>query len=278
MYLISVMGNLLIILAVSSDPHLHTPMYLFLSVLSAADIGFISTTVPRMIWDLQTQRKVISYTGCLTQLSLFYLFGCLDSALLLVMAFDRFVAICHPLHYSAILNARLCNLLILASLLFGLSDSQVHSFMMSQLTFCGNVEVPHFFCDLPQLLKHACDSTAVYKIIMYLISAIFGGVPISGILFSYTRIVSSVLRVSSRGGRCKAFSTCCSHLSVVCLFYGTGVGVYLSSLFSPSPRKVAVVSVVYTMLVPTLNPFIYSLRNKDIKIATQSLLNRIVYC
>nr|XP_025841508.1 putative gustatory receptor clone PTE01 [Vulpes vulpes] len=274
MYLVTMLGNLLILLAVSSDSCLHTPMYFFLSILSLADIGFISTTVPKVILDIETHNRVISHVGCLIQLSFFNLFGCLDSVLLTVMAYDRFVAICYPLHYPVIMNPRLCSLLILISFLISLLDSQLHCLMMSQLTFCINVEIPHFFCDPPQLLKLSCNDTSTTKIFMCFLGAIFGGIPVSGILFSYTRIVSSILRVPSTGGKFKAFSTCGSHLSVVCLFYGTGLGVYLSSTISHSPRKDAVASVMYAVIVPMLNPFIYSLRNKDIKRALQRLLNR----
>ncbi|XP_055969255.1 olfactory receptor 18-like [Sorex fumeus] len=272
MYLVTITGNLLIILAVSSDPHLHTPMYFFLSILSTADIGFTSTTAPKMIWDILTQRKTISHASCLVQLSLFYFFGCLDCSLLTVMAYDRFVAICHPLHYPVLMNPRLCSLLLLASVCVSLLDSQIHVLMMLQLTFCTHVEIPHFFCDPPQLLKLSCEDTSTDNLLMYFIAAIFGGVPVSGILYSYSRIVSSVLRVSSKGGRSKAFSTCGSHLSVVCLFYGTAFGVYFSSVISDSSRKETVTSVMYTMVVPMLNPFLYSLRNKDIKRAFQKLL------
>ncbi|XP_072644314.1 olfactory receptor 7E24-like [Canis lupus baileyi] len=274
MYLVTMLGNLLILLAVSSDSCLHTPMYFFLSILSLADIGFISTTVPKVILDIETHNRVISHVGCLIQLSFLNLFGCLDSVLLTVMAYDRFVAICYPLHYPVIMNPRLCSLLILISFLISLLDSQLHCLMMSQLTFCINVEIPHFFCDPPQLLKLSCNDTSTTKIFMCFLGAIFGGIPVLGILFSYTRIFSSILRVPSTGGKYKAFSTCGSHLSVVSLFYGTGLGVYLSSTISHSPRKDAVASVMYAVIVPMLNPFIYSLRNKDIKNALQRLLNR----
>ncbi|XP_023096744.2 putative gustatory receptor clone PTE01 [Felis catus] len=274
MYVVTILGNLLIILAVSSDSHLHTPMYVFLSILSVADIGFTSTTVPKVILDIQTHNRVISHAGCLIQLSLFNLFGCLDSVLLTVMAYDRFVAICYPLYYPVIMNPRLCRLLILVSFLISLLDSQLQCLIVSQLTFCTNVEIPHFFCDPPQLLKLSCNDTSTNKIFMYFIGAIFGGIPVSGILFSYTRILSSVLRVPSTGGKYKAFSTCGSHLSVVCLFYGTGLGVFLGSTVSHSPRKDAVASMMYAVVAPMLNPFIYSLRNRDIKRALQRLLNR----
>ncbi|XP_015450286.2 olfactory receptor 18 [Pteropus alecto] len=274
MYLVTMLGNLLIILAVSSDSHLHTPMYLFLSILSMADIGFTSTTIPKMILDIQTHSGVISYAGCLIQLSFLNLFGCLDSILLTVMAYDRFVAICYPLHYLVIMNPRLCSLLVLASFLISLLDTQLHCLLMSQLSFCTNVEIPHFFCDPAQLLKLACNDTSTNNLLIYVIGVIFGGVPLSGIIFSYYKIVSSILRVPSSGGRYKAFVTCGSHLSVVCLFYGTGLGVYLNSTVLHSSKRGPVASVVYTTVTPMLNPFIYSLRNRDIKRALQMLLNR----
>ncbi|XP_044110837.1 olfactory receptor 18-like [Neovison vison] len=275
MYLVTLLGNLLIILAVSSDSHLHTPMYFFLSNLSLADIGFSTTTIPKMLVNIQTHSKSITYAGCLTQVSFFILFGCLDNLLLAVMAYDRFVAICHPLSYSVIMNPCFCSLLVLMSIFGSFLESQIHFLMVSQLTFCTDVKIHHFFCDALQLFHLACSDISIHTILMYFMSAIFGGVPLSGILCSYTRIVSSILKVPSTGGKYKAFSTCSSHLLVVSLFYGTGVGVYLSSSISSSLRKGAVASVIYTVVTPMLNPFIYSLRNKDIKRALWGTISRI---
>ncbi|XP_054980617.1 olfactory receptor 18-like [Sorex araneus] len=276
MYMVTVTGNLLIVLAVGSDARLHTPMYFFLSVLSVTDIGFISSTVPKMIWDIHTQSRGMAYAGCLAQLSSFNLLGCLDSVLLTVMAYDRFVAICHPLHYPVIMNPRLCGLLALASFLISLVESQLNVLVISQLDFCPVVEVPHFFCDPPQLLKLACDDTSTQNILIYIIAALFGALPASGIFLSYYKIVSSIVKVPAKGGRHKAFSTCGSHLVVVCLFYGTGLGVYLSSTLPQASRNGVVASVVYTVVTPMLNPFIYTLRNRDMKRALQRLLPRTV--
>ncbi|XP_020940787.1 olfactory receptor 18-like [Sus scrofa] len=275
MYLVTLLGNLLIILAVTSDSHLHTPMYFFLSNLSLADISISTITVPKMLVNLQTHSKSITYAGCLTQVMLFPLFACLESLLLTVMAYDRLVAICHPLHYLVIMNPRLCGFLVLLSFSISLLDSQLHYWMMSQLTFCADVEIPHFFCELSQLLSLACSDISINIILMYLIGTILAGIPLSGILYSYIRILSSILRVSSSGGRYKAFSTCGSHLSVVCLFFGTGLGVYLSSAVSSSSRKGAVVSMMYTVVIPMLNAFIYSLRNRDIKHALWRIISRV---
>ncbi|KAM5190453.1 olfactory receptor 7G3-like [Callospermophilus lateralis] len=271
MYLVTILGNLLIILAVSSDSHLHTPMYFFLSNLSLADICSTSTVVPKMLLNIQTESKAISYAGCLTQLCFFVVFVCMDNLLLTVMAYDRYVAICHPLHYTVIMNLRLCVLLVLICLLISTVDARGHTLLLLCLSFCKHPEIPHFFCDLTQILKMACSNTLINNIVVYSSTMLLGIGPVSGIIFSYTRIVSSILRIPSTGGRYKAFSTCGSHLSVVSLFYGTAFGVYLSSAVTDSPRKATVASVMYALVTPMLNPFIYSLRNKDMKGALRKL-------
>ncbi|XP_048667303.1 olfactory receptor 7E24-like [Marmota marmota marmota] len=274
MYLVTVLGNLLIILAVSSDPHLHTPMYFFLSNLSMADIGFISTTVSKMLVNIQTHSRVISYVGCLTQMSLFAIFVCMDDMLLTVMAYDRFVAICHPLQYSVILSPCPCGFLALVSFLLSLLDSQLHSLMILKITSFKDVEISSFFCDHSQFLNLSYLNTFSDNIVKYLFAVIYSLFPISGILFSYYKIISSFLRIPSSGGKYKAFSTCGSHLAVVCLFFGTASGVYLGSAVSHSPRNGAVASMMYTVVTPMLNPFIYSLRNRDIKRALRRLQAR----
>ncbi|XP_015331426.2 olfactory receptor 7E24-like, partial [Marmota marmota marmota] len=271
MYLVTVLGNLLIILAVSSDPHLHIPMYFFLSNLSLTDICFISTTVPKMIVNIQTHSRAISYMGCLTQVSLFANFVCMDDMLLNVMAYDRFVAICHPLRYPVIMNPHLCGFLVTVSLLISLFNSLLHSLIILQFAYFKVVEISNFFCHPSQLLNLACSDTLTNNIVIYVIGGTFGFLPISGILFSCYKIVSSILRIPSSAGKYKAFSTCGSHLAVVCLFYGTGILEYLGTAVSHSPRKGAVASVMYTVVSPMLNPFIYSLRNRDIKSALRRL-------
>uniref|UniRef100_G1TZ83 G-protein coupled receptors family 1 profile domain-containing protein n=1 Tax=Oryctolagus cuniculus TaxID=9986 RepID=G1TZ83_RABIT len=275
MYLVTVLGNLLIVLAVSSDSHLHSPMYFFLCNLSLADVGFTSTTVPKMIVDIHTHSTVISYVGCLTQMSLFLICGCMDDLILTVMAYDRFVAICHPLHYQVIMNPCRCAFLVTVSFFGSLLESLLHNLILLPVTCYKAAEISNFFCDPSQLLNLTCDDTFKHDIVMYLIGITFGFFPISGILFSYYKIVSSILRVPSPDGKYKAFSTCGSHLLVVCLFYGSGLGVYLSASFSTSSRKSAVASLMYTLVTPMLNPFIYSLRNRDIKRALQRIVNRI---
>ncbi|XP_064136608.1 olfactory receptor 7G2-like [Loxodonta africana] len=273
MYLVTVLGNLLIILAISSDSHLHTPMYFFLSNLSFTDICFSTTTVPKMLMNIQTQSKTISYTGCLTQVCFLMIFAGMENFLLAAMAYDRYVAICQPLRYTVIMNSHLCGLLILLSLLISLMDALLHSLMILRLSFCTDREIPHFFCELAQVIKLACSNTLVNNILTYLLS-ILGGVTFLGIIFSYIEIVSSILRIPSAGGMYKAFSTCGSHLSVVFLFYGTAFGVYISSAVTHFSKKTAVASVMYTVVPPMMNPFIYSLRNRDMKGALKKLLWR----
>ncbi|XP_059551146.1 olfactory receptor 7A10-like [Myotis daubentonii] len=271
MYLTTVLGNLLIILAVSSDPHLHTPMYFFLSNLSLVDICFTSTTVPKMLVNILTQSKVITYAGCITQMHFFILFAVLDDILLTVMAYDRFVAICHPLHYMVIMNPRFCGLLVLMSWIISGLNSLLQSVMVLQLSFCTDFEITHFFCEIKQVVQLACSDTFLNNMEMYFVTALLGGGPVAGILYSYSKIVSSICGISSSQGKYKAFSTCASHLSAVSLFYGSVLGVYFSSAATHSPHSSAAASVLYAVVTPMLNPFIYSLRNKDIKRALKRL-------
>ncbi|XP_037679939.1 olfactory receptor 7A10-like [Choloepus didactylus] len=272
MYLITFIGNLLIILVIISDSHLHMPMYFFLSNLSFADICFTSTIVPKMLVNIQTEIKIITYENCLTQMYFSLVFGGVDNFLLTVMAYDRFMAICHPLHYMIIMNHQLCGLLLLASWLLSVLMSLLHSLMVLELSFCTKLEIPHFFCDIDQVIHLACSDTFLNDLVMYFATGLLGITPLIGILFSYCNIASSILRISSARGKYKAFSTCGSHISVVSLFYGTALGVYLSSAVTQHSRASAVASVMYTVVTPVLNPFIYSLRNKDIKHALRKLL------
>ncbi|MBZ3882364.1 Olfactory receptor 7E24 [Sciurus carolinensis] len=276
MYLVTVLGNLLIILALSSDSHLHTPMYSFLSKLSLADTGFISTMVPQILMNIQTHKEVISYVDCLTQMSLFTIFVYMGDKLLTVMAYNRFVAICHPLHHPVFMSPPLCGYLVLVSLFLSLMYTQLHKLMILQKL--QDMDISSFFCDPSQILNLSCSDTYSNKIIRYFLGAFYGLFPFSGIIFFYYKIISFVLRIPFSGGKYKgkykAFSKCGSHLAVVCLFLGTVLGVYLGSTVSHSPRKGAVASVTYTVVTPMLNPFIYSLRNRDIKGALRRLHSR----
>ncbi|XP_049623812.1 olfactory receptor-like protein OLF4 [Suncus etruscus] len=272
MYLITIFGSLLIILTTISDSHLHTPMYFFLSNLSFIDISFTSTTIPKILFNIQTQSRVITYQGCLSQLYFFILFLGMDNSLLSIMAYDRFVAICHPLHYTVIMNPRFCGTLLLVSWIISALHSLLHTLMVLRLSFCTDLEIPHFFCELNQVIERACSDTFINSMVMYFGAGMAGAVPLTGIVYSYTKIVASITGISSANGKYKAFSTCASHLSVVSLSYCTAVGVYLSSAVSKDSHPSAIASVMYTVVMPMMNPFIYSLRNKDIKRAMNTFL------
>ncbi|XP_004615019.3 olfactory receptor 19-like [Sorex araneus] len=249
-------------------------MYFFLSNLSFVDICFTSTIIPKMLQNIQTHSRAISYEGCLTQLYFFTLFTVLDDFILAVMAYDRFVAICHPLHYMVIMNPRLCGLLVLVSWVISHLHSLLQSLMVLRLSFCTDLEIPHFSCELIQMVQLACSNTLLNNLVMYIAAVMLGGGPLAGILYSYSKIVSSIWKISSAQGRLKAFSTCASHLSVVSLFYGTILGVYLGSVGTHDSHSISLPSVLYTVVTPMLNPFIYSLRNKDILGALKRLLHR----
>ncbi|XP_047388013.1 olfactory receptor 7D4-like [Sciurus carolinensis] len=274
MYLVTVLGNLLIILAVSSDSHLHAPMYFFLSNLSFIDLCFISTMVPKMLVNIQAEKKDISYIECLTQAYFLNTFAAVDNFLLTMMAYDRFVAICHPLNYTVIMNTQFCVLLVLLSWLLMFFVSLLHILLVKRLTFSTGTVIPHFFCGLAQIFKVATSDTLINNIVLYVGTTVLGVFPMTGILFSYFQIVSSLLKMSSSVGKYKAFSTCGSHLCVVALFYGTGLGVYLNSDVTQSSLRTMIASVMYTVVTPMLNPFIYSLRNMDVKGALGRLLSR----
>ncbi|XP_004595889.2 olfactory receptor 7A10-like [Ochotona princeps] len=271
MYLVTISGNLLITLAILSASHLHTPMYFFLANLSLADVGFTSTTVPKMLVNIQTQSQAISYAGCLTQMFFFLIFAGRENFLLTVMSYDRFVAICHPLHYMVIMSPWLCVQLVLVCWTISVLHGLLHSFMVLRLSFCTHLEIHHFFCELNQVVHIACSDTFLNDLMMYLAAILLLGGPLSGILYSYSKIVSSIRAISSTQGKYKAFSTCASHLSAVSLFYGTSLGVYLSASAAPSSASTAAL-VMYTVVTPMLNPFIYSLRNTDMKKALRRLL------
>ncbi|XP_021028281.1 olfactory receptor 7G1-like [Mus caroli] len=275
-YFVTIFGNILIILAVRLDYHLHTPMYFFIANLSFTDICISTTIIPKMLLNIETQNQSITYTGCLSQVCFVLIFGGLESCLLAVMAYDRYLAIVHPLRYTVIMNPCLCVLLVLLSLFISTINALLHSLMLLKLSFCKDQNILHFFCELVQVIKHACSDTFINTLLIYTVTSVFAGVPLAGIIFSYIQIVSSILKISSVQGRNKAFSTCGSHLSVVSLFYGTAFGVYMSSAVSDSSVKNIVFSMMYIVVPQMLNPFIYSLRNREMKQAMRHLLFPVV--
>ncbi|XP_062938430.1 olfactory receptor 1G1-like [Cynocephalus volans] len=274
MFLVTVVGNILIILAIGSDPHLYTPMYFFLANFSLTDLCLSSTTVPRMLVNIQAHRCAIPYAECLSQIYFFLWFIGVDVFLLAVMAYDRFVAICHPLHYTLVMSPRCCVLLVVMSLVLAHSYSLTHTILLAQLSFCTDNIIPHFFCELLPLLKLSCSSTFANQcVLMYWGGALTILIPLL-IIISYVRIVAAIVQVPSASGKWKAFSTCGSHLSAVCLFYVSSIGVYFIPSTADSASRDRVASVMYAVVTPMLNPFIYSLRNRDMKRALGRLLSR----
>nr|XP_020727725.1 olfactory receptor 1G1-like [Odocoileus virginianus texanus] len=272
MYLVTILGNLLIILAISSDTHLHTPMYFLLANLSFTDTCFSCTIVPKVLLNIHTQHYTISHTGCLVQMFFFMELTLLDDFLLAVMAYDRYVAICLPLHYTTIMGPQRCLLLVTASWLSSYLLAFSLCLLMSHFSFCASHAIPHFFCDLLPLLKLACSDTRIFQLTMLTEAAPSGLIPLTCVLVSYAHIIHTILRIPSPGGKHKVFSTCGSHLTVVTLFYGTLFLVYFQPSSSYSADTGMAASVVYTMVTPMLNPFIYSLRNRHMKGALLQLV------
>nr|XP_045052943.2 olfactory receptor 1J2 [Desmodus rotundus] len=276
MYLTTVLGNLLIILLIRLDTHLHTPMYFFLSHLALTDVSFSSVTVPKMLTDMHTKYKSIPYAGCISQMYFFIFFTDLDSFLITSMAYDRYVAICHPLHYTTIMKEELCALLVAVSWILSCASALSHTLLLAQLSFCANT-IPHFFCDLGALLKLSCSDTFLNELVMFTVGVVVITLPFICILVSYGYIAATILRVPSAKGVCKALSTCGSHLSVVSLYYGAIFGQYLFPTLGNFIDKDIIVALMYTVVTPMLNPFIYSLRNRDMKQAFGKLFSKVTF-
>ncbi|XP_052038323.1 olfactory receptor 50-like isoform X2 [Apodemus sylvaticus] len=276
MYLTTVLGNLLIILLIRLDSHLHTPMYFFLSHLAFTDISFSSVASPKMVMNMLTQSQSISYAGCITQVYFFSFFVDLESFLLTSMAYDRYVAICYPLHYSQIMSEKLCVLLVVVSWALSTGNSLVHTLLLTQLCRFRDNIVPHYFCDLSTMVKLSSSDTTINKLAILVLGNVIITLPFICILVSYGHIGVTILKTPSINGICKAFSTCGSHLCVVSLYYGSIIGLYFVPSSNNTNDKDAIVAMMYTAVTPMLNPFIYSLRNRDMKGALRNILSRII--
>ena len=262
MYLVTVVGNVSIILAIGSDSRLHTPMYFFLANLSFTDLFFVTNTIPKMLVNLQSQNKVISYAGCLTQLYFLVSLVTLDNLILATMAYDRYVAICCPLHYITVMSPGLCILLLTSCWALAVLYGLMLTLLMTKVTFCGSREIHYIFCEMYVLLRLACSNTQITHIVLITTGIFIFLTPFGFMMVSYVRIVRAILRIPSASSKYKAFSTCGSHLAVVSLFYGTLCMVYLQPIQTYS-MKDSVATVMYAVVTPMMNPFIYSLRNKD---------------
>ncbi|XP_005414312.1 PREDICTED: olfactory receptor 2G3-like [Chinchilla lanigera] len=271
-YLLTLAGNITIIVVSYLDPSLHIPMYFFLSNLSFLDLCFTSSLAPQTLVNLRGPGKTITYGGCVVQLYTSLALGSTECVLLAVMALDRYVAVCKPLHYAVIMSPRLCHQLATASWLSGVANSLVHATFTLWLPLCGNRRLDHFICEVPALLKLACVDTTVNELVLFVVSIVFLILAPALILVSYGFIAQAVLRIKSTEARHKAFSTCSSHLTVVVIFYGTIIYMYLQPRDNYAQDQGKFISLFYTMVTPALNPIIYTLRNKDVKEALKKIL------
>nr|XP_010982699.2 olfactory receptor 1Q1 [Camelus dromedarius] len=275
MYTVNVSGNFAIIILIISIPRLQTPMYIFLGNLALADICFTSTTVPKMLQNIFSPTKTISYTGCLAQTYFFICFAAMENFLLAVMAYDRYIAICHPFRYPMILTRMLCSQMVATCHILSHLHALLHTLLMGRLIFCADNRIPHFFCDLYPLMKISCSSTQLNTLMIHTEGVMVISGALAFIIASYACISWAVLQSPSAKGKWRAFSTCSSHLTVVAIFYGTLSWVYFRPLASYSVATGRILMVMYTVVTPMLNPFIYSLRNGDVKGAFRKLMRRI---
>ncbi|XP_030047879.1 olfactory receptor 5V1-like [Microcaecilia unicolor] len=277
-YATTLLGNLGLVSTVTLSPHLHTPMYFFLANLSLLDAAFASITVPKMLDLFLSDRKSISFLGCMAQMYCFQLIIVVECILLVVMGFDRYVAICKPLNYAKIMNRNLCLQLLASCWIAGLLNSAIQVILASTLNFCGPNTIDHFFCDIQVLLKLSCSDTFIQELILFAAGMAFGFIPCLTLLTSYYRIVSAILKINTKSGRRRAFSTCSSHLIVVALFYGSGSYTYIIKPIAGHTLAVdKAITVLYTILNPMFNPFIYSLRNMEVKKAFGRFMNKICF-
>ncbi|XP_029431223.1 olfactory receptor 13G1-like [Rhinatrema bivittatum] len=276
-YMLAVLGNTLISTIITTDSRLHTPMYFFLINLSMLDICCTTTAIPKILQIILSEEKTISYNGCMTQLCLFTSALSTELMLLTVMAYDRYVAICIPLHYTTIMSKRTCVLLAAAVWLVGFINSMIHTSLMLRLKFCEHNILNHFFCEIPPLLKVACSDTFINNVVVILADVLTGMVCFLLTVISYTYIILAILKIRSAEKKRKAFSTCASHLTVVSLFYGGVIYTYVRPAFSNDLDADKVMSAVYAIVSPVLNPIIYSLRNKEVINALRKLVGRNLF-
>ncbi|XP_004455986.3 olfactory receptor 2M3-like [Dasypus novemcinctus] len=270
----AVLGNALLVLLIYLDTRLHTPMYFLLSQLSLMDLMLICTTVPRMAYSYLSGRRSISVAGCEAQIFFYVsLFGA-ECFLLAVMAYDRYVAICHPLRYPYLMSKKMCSLMAASSWVLGSFDGIVDVAATLSFSYCGSREIAQFFCDVPALLNLSCTDTSTFKTLAFACCIVMLFLPLLLIIVSYTRVILAVIRMSSGEGRQKAFTTCTSHLTVVGMYYGAAMFIYMRPTSNRSPSQDKMVSAFYSILTPMLNPFIYSLRNRDVARAFLKVLGK----
>uniref|UniRef100_A0A8D1BUG3 Olfactory receptor n=1 Tax=Sus scrofa TaxID=9823 RepID=A0A8D1BUG3_PIG len=273
-YLITAVGNLGMIQLILLDARLHTPMYVLLSHLSLVDLGYSSAVTPKAMMGFLTGDAVISYNACATQFFFFVAFITVESFLLASMAYDRYTAVCTPLHYTTAVTTNVCACLVIGSYICGFLNASIHTGNIFRLSFCRSNVVEHFFCDAPPLLALSCSDTYISEMVIFFVVGFNDLFSVLVILVSYLFICITILKMHSSEGRQKAFSTCSSHLTAVSIFYGTVIFMYLQPSSSHSLNTDKVASVFYTVVIPMLNPMVYSLRNKEVKSAFKKVVGR----
>ncbi|XP_060111144.1 olfactory receptor 6B1-like [Heteronotia binoei] len=274
-YTMTLLENIVIITLTKTNSNLHKPMYYFLSHLSFLETWYISVTVPKLLVNFLSENKSISFEGCMTQLYFFISLVCTECVLLAVMAYDRYVAICDPLHYPVVMTAQLCLQLAVGSWLAGFLISMIKVFFISRLTFCGPNVINHFFCDISPLLNLSCTDRTVAEMVDFVFALIILLIPLSVTMVSYLYIINTILHIPTAQGKRKAFSTCASHLTVVVIFYSATLFMYARPRRIHSFNLNKLVSVVYTIVTPMLNPFIYCLRNQEVKEALKKVFSSL---
>ncbi|XP_051011759.1 LOW QUALITY PROTEIN: olfactory receptor 8B4 [Acomys russatus] len=275
-YVLTVVGNLGLIILIGLNSSLHTPMYFFLFNLSMIDFFYSCVFTPKMLNDFVSE-NIISYVGCMTQLFFFCFFVNSECYVLVSMAYDRYVAICNPLLYTVIMSPQVCALLMLGSYVIGFAGAIAHTGSMLRLTFCDSNMIYHYLCEVLPLLQLSCTSTYANELVFFIVVGLVITVSSISIFISYALILSNILKIPSAEGRYKAFGTCGSHVVAVALFFGSGAFTYLTTFFPGSVEEGRFASVFYTNVVPMLNPLIYSLRNKDVKLALNKTLKRVLF-
>ncbi|XP_038175703.1 olfactory receptor 2A14-like [Arvicola amphibius] len=271
-YFFTLLGNGVILVIICLDHRLHTPMYFFLSHLAIVDMSYASNNVPKMLANLVSKRRTISFVPCIMQTFLYLAFAHIECLILLAMSYDRFVAICHPLHYTVIMSWRVCTILAAASWILSFLLALVHLVLILRLPFCGPHEINHFFCEILSVLKLACADTMLNQIVIFAACVFILVGPLCLVLVSYARILMAILRIQSGEGRRKAFSTCSSHLCVVGLFFGSAIVMYMAPKSRNPETQQKILSLFYSLFNPMLNPLIYSLRNAEVKSALRRAL------
>ncbi|XP_075462742.1 olfactory receptor 5V1-like [Ascaphus truei] len=276
-YVSTLIGNILIITVTTVDSRLQTPMYFFLSNLSFLEIFYTSITIPKMLLNFLLKTNTISFTACAAQMYFFIALGSIECTLLAVMAYDRYVAICNPLCYAIVMDSTICIKLVASAWISGFLNSMVHTILTFRLPFCSSNQINQFFCDIPPLLKVASASTSTNETVLLLVGGVYGLGSFLLILISYIHIISTILKIRSKAGQRKTFSTCASHLLVVTLFFGASFFMYVKPTSKYSLEQDKLIPVIYAVVTPTLNPVIYTLRNKEFKSVLKKMIKKRVF-